>query len=124
MIVYLNPCPNYAQIYIPHNKNNTFEVKGVFYRHPTYSGTDMEFLGYVTATIEQSSKGFRLIKINGNQIKMDPPPLADFDNNQDGQVTECIISDNYWYQAHYRENGISYSVGFKSERIRNYYISH
>ena len=125
-IVYLNLCVGYAQIHIPYNKNNTFEVKGVFYRHPTYSGTDMEFkfLGNVTATIEQTSKGFRLIKINGNQVKMDPPPHVDFDNNQNGQVTECIISDKYWYQAHYRKNGISYSVCFNSEKIRDYYISH
>lgn len=115
-----------SQIYNPYNSNHTFEVRGVFYRHPTYSGTDTEFkfLGNVTATIEQTSKGFRLIKINGNKVKMDPPPVVDLNNNQNGQVTECTISDNYWYEAHYRKNGISYSVCFNSERIRDYYISH
>ena len=115
-----------SQIYNPYNSSHTFEVRGVFYRHPTYSGTDTEFkfLGDVTATIEQTSKGFRLIKINGNKVKMDPPPVVDLNNNQNGQVTECTISDNYWYEAHYRKNGISYSVCFNSERIRDYYISH
>ena len=55
---------------------------------------------------------------------MDPPPVVDLNNNQNGQVMECIISDNYWYQVHYRKNGISYSVCFNSERIRDYYISY
>lgn len=125
-MVLFDICSANAQSYDYHNQGNTFDVKGVFYRLPTYSGTDTEikFLGNVTATIEQTTKGFRLIKINGNKVKMDPPPLLDLNNNQNGQVTECILSDNYWYEAHYRKNGISYSVCFNSERIRDYYISH
>ena len=125
-IFFLNTCSIKAQTYSSDYKKNIFDVKGVFYRHPTYSGTDtkFKFLGNVTATIEQTSKGFRLIKINGNKVKMDPPPLVDLNNNQNGQVTECTISDNYWYEAHYRKNGISYSVCFNSKRIRDYYISH
>ena len=125
-MVFFDICSVNAQSYDCHNQGNTFDVKGVFYRLPTYSGADTEikFLGNVTATIEQTTKGFRLIKINGNKVKMDPPPLLDLNNNQNGQVTECILSDNYWYQAHYRKNGISYSVCFNSDRIRDYYISH
>lgn len=125
-IIFLNICNINAQNHGLYNQNNTFDVKGDFYRYPTYSGTDtkLKFLGSVTATIEQTSKGFRLIKINGNTVNMDPPPFVDLNNNQNGQVTECDISDNYWYEAHYRKNGISYSVCFNSERIRDYYISH
>lgn len=125
-MVLFDICLADAQSYNLYNQGNTFDVNGVFYRHPTYSGTDTEFkfLGYITATIEQTTQGFRLVKINGNKIKMDPPPAVDLNNNQNGQVMECIISDNYWYQAHYRKNGISYSVCFNSEKIRDYYISH
>lgn len=44
-----------AQTY---SQNNSFEVKGVFYRLPTFTVNDTEskFLGYVKATIIQTKK--------------------------------------------------------------------
>ena len=53
-MVLFDICLADAQSYNPYNQGNTFDVNGVFYRHPTYSGTDTEFkfLGYITATIE------------------------------------------------------------------------
>ncbi len=105
-----------------YQSNESFTVKGKYYRL-SYSGNDTKFLGDVSATIEQTKNGFRLTKINGEVVKMDTPSL-DLDNNQKGQVTECYLSDNYLFQAHYRKNGISYVVLFNSDRIRDYYISH
>jgi hypothetical protein len=107
------------------NKTDVFKERAAFYRMPTYSGTDTKekFLGYVEITIKQTSDGFRLTAIDGNKIKMDNPGI-DWNNNQSGQVHECDYSDDFWHQAHYRKNGISYIVLFSSKRIRNYYISH
>ena len=108
------------------NRTDTYKEDAAFYRLPTNSGTDnkWKFLGYVEITLKQTSDGFRLTEIDGNKIKMDEPRGFDFNNNQSGQVHECVYSDEFWHQAHYRKNGISYIVLFSSERIRNYYISH
>lgn len=104
------------------SQNDTFKENAVFYRLETNT-YKWKFLGNVVITIKQVAKGFCLIEINGNKIKMDNIPDYS-DGNQNGQVHECNISDDYWHQAHYRKNGISHIVLFNSERIRDYYISH
>lgn len=105
--------------------NNTFTEYGVWYRLPTYSGTDMKFkkLGNVTATIKQTDRGFELIGIDGEQLKRDYV-YSDYQNNQNAQVNLTDMMDSYMFEAHYRKNGISYIVFFNSNRIRKYFISH
>lgn len=113
-----------SQTYNSYTPTDSFKVEGVFYRLPTFTENDTKskFLGYVKATIIQTKNGFRMIKINGNAIKRDSS--IDLLQNQSAQVTECVFSDNYLFQAHYRKNGLSYVVMFNSDRIRDYYISH
>lgn len=107
-------------------QGSSFKESAVYYRMPTYVGTDTEakYLGNVEVTIKQERSGFRLYAINNQVVKIDPQRGIDLNNNQTGQVHETSFSDNYMYEAHWRKNGISYIVLFNSIRIRDYYISH
>lgn len=105
--------------------NSSFTEYGVWYRLPTYLGTDTKSkkLGNVSLTIKPTSNGFVLIGIDGAPLKKDNI-FPDYQNNQNGQVNLTDMMDSYMFEAHYRKNGISYIVFFNSDRVRKYFISH
>lgn len=105
--------------------NSSFTEYGVWYRLPTYSGTDTKSkkLGNVSITIRPTTNGFELIGIDGAPLKKDNI-FPDYQNNQNGQVNLTDMMDSYMFEAHYRKNGISYIVFFNSDRVRKYFISH